>query len=144
MFKLNDLMVKVKSIINEIPRANEMLLIPELGLVTVAGFLSEVCELVQHSHPRQIQKLAGLSLKEYSYGKHKGQTTIKKRGRRKLRALLFKAIMPMVATNKEFKALHEYYTPRANNPIKKKQSLIALCCKLIRVLYAIGTKRCCL
>ncbi|SHE63121.1 IS110 family transposase [Caloramator proteoclasticus] len=140
MLKLNDLLVKVEAIISEIPGAKEMLLIPGLGLVTVAGFLSEVCELTQYAHPRQIQKLAGLTLKEHSSGKHKGQTTITKRGRRKLRALLFKAIMPLVAINNEFKALHKYYTTRANNPLKKKQSLIALCCKLIRVLYAIGTK----
>jgi transposase len=140
MLKLEDLMVKVEAILNEIPGAKEMMLIPGLGLVTVAGFLSEVCELAKYAHPRQIQKLAGLTLKEYSSGKHKGQTTITKRGRRKLRALLFKAIMPMVANNKEFKALHQYYTTRTNNPLKKKQSLIALCCKLIRVLYAIGIK----
>jgi transposase len=138
MLKLADLMVKVESILSEIPGTKEMMLIPGLGLVTVAGFLSEVSEMAQYAHPRQIQKLAGLTLKEYSSGKHKGQTTITKRGRRKLRALLFKAIMPMVAKNKEFKALHQYYTTRTNNPLKKKQSLIALCCKLIRVLYAIG------
>lgn len=140
MLNLEDLMVKVEVMLSEIPGAKEMMLIPGLGLVTVAGFLSEVCELVQYAHPRQIQKLAGLTLKEYSSGKHKGQTTITKRGRRKLRALLFKAIMPMVAKNKEFKALHQYYTKRTNNPLKKKQSLIALCCKLIRVLYAMGIK----
>jgi transposase len=140
MLKLDDLLVKVENLISEIPGAKEMLCITGLGLVTVAGFLSEVCELAQYAHPRQIQKLAGLTLKEYSSGKHKGQTTITKRGRRKLRALLFKAIMPMVAKNQEFKALHQYYTTRTNNPLKKKQSLIALCCKLIRVLYAISTK----
>ena len=27
------------------------------------------------------------------------------------------------------------------NPLKKKQSLIALCCKLIRVMYALGTQQ---
>ncbi len=30
-----------------------------------------------------------------------------------------------------------YYTTRANNPLKKKQSVIAISCKLIRVFYAI-------
>lgn len=140
MLKLENLMVKVAAILDKIPGSKEMMLIPGLGLVTVAGFLSEVGELAKYSHPRQIQKLAGLTLKEYSSGRHKGQTTITKRGRRKLRALLFKAIMPMVAKNNEFKALHHYYTTRLNNPLKKKQSLIALCCKLMRVLYAIGTK----
>ncbi len=98
-----------------------MMLILGLGLVTVAGFLSEVCELAQYAHPPQIQKLADFTLKEYSSGKHKGQTTITKRGRRKFRASLFKAIIPMVAKNKEFKVLYEYYTTRANNPLKKKQ-----------------------
>lgn len=140
MTKLEKLMVKVENIINKIPGAKEMMLIPGLGLATVAGFLSEVCELAQYAHPRQIQKLAGLTLKENSSGNHKGETTITKRGRRFLRSVLFKAMMPMVAKNNEFRLLHKYYTTRANNPLKKKQSLIALCCKLIRLLYAIGTK----
>lgn len=140
MLKLDELMSKVQKIVDKIPGANEMILIPGLGLASVAGFLSEVCDLTNYAHPRQIQKLAGLTLKESSSGSHKGQTTITKRGRRKLRSLLFKAIMPMVSNNENFKVLHRYYTTRPNNPLKKKQSLIALCCKLIRVLFAIGTK----
>ena len=36
--------------------------------------------------------------------------------------------------------MHEYYTTRANNPLKKKQSVIAISCKLIRVFYAILAK----
>ncbi|MFW5677884.1 MAG: transposase, partial [Acetivibrio ethanolgignens] len=70
-------------------------------------------------------------------GKHKGQTTISKRGRSKLRAVLFNAAIPLIAKNPEFRSLHEYYTTRANNPLKKKQSVIAISCKLIRVFYAI-------
>lgn len=138
--RLEKLMLKIENIVHKIPGASQMIAINGLGLVTVAGYLSEVCDLFNYSHPRQIQKLAGLNLKENSSGEHKGQTSITKRGRRKLRSILFKAIMPMVAKNEEFKALHEYYTTRSLNPLKKKQSLIALCCKLIRVLYAIGTK----
>ena len=72
-----------------------------------------------------------------SSGKHKGQTTISKRGRSKLRAVLFNAAIPLIAKNPEFKSLHEYYTTRANNPLKKKQSVIVISCKLIRVFYAI-------
>ncbi|WP_420832494.1 hypothetical protein [Paenibacillus periandrae] len=49
--------------------------------------------------------------------------------------------MPLVAKNKEFKALHKYFTIRSQNPLKKKQSLIALCGKLIRVLHTLGTKQ---
>ena len=46
----------------------------------------------------------------------------------------------MIATNPEFRILHEYYTTRAVNPLKKKQSVIAISCKLIRVFYAILAK----
>jgi transposase len=98
-------------------------------------------DIERFEHPRQIQKLAGLNIKENSSGKHKGQTTISKRGRRKLRSILFQAILPVVASNKEFQELHKYYTTRNVNPLKKKQSLILLCCKLIRVFYAILKKK---
>ena len=50
--------------------------------------------------------------------------------------------MPLVAKNTAFKALHAYFTTRKNNPLKKMQSLIAICNKLIRILFAIGTKQC--
>jgi hypothetical protein len=85
--------------------------------------------------------LTGLNLIENSSGKHKGKTTISKRGRSRLRSLLFRAIMPLVTKNQEFKKLHEYYTTRKDNPHKKKQSLILLCCKLIRIIYTIMTKQ---
>src|SRR5699024_6454784 len=105
-----------------------------------AGFVSEVGDLRRFKSPKQIQKLAGLALKENSSGKHKGQTRISKRGRSRLRAVLFQGVMPLVSKNKEFGEIHKYYTTRRDNPLKKKQSLIAVCCKLIRVLYAMLTK----
>jgi transposase len=119
----------------------QILQIKGVGLVTAAGFMAEVGDMSRFEHPRQIQKLAGLNLKETSSGKHKGKTTISKRGRSRLRALLFQGIMPLVATNPEFKELHKYYITREINPLKKKQSLILLCCKLIRVFFALVNKR---
>ncbi len=50
--------------------------------------------------------------------------------------------MPLVAKNTAFKALHEYFTKRPNNPLKKMQSLIAICNNLIRILFTIGKKQC--
>ena len=43
--------------------------------------------------------------------------------------------------NDEFKMLHKHYTTRRENPLKKKQSLILLCCNLIRIFYALINKR---
>ena len=37
--------------------------------------------------------------------------------------------------------LHEHYTNRKENPLNKKQSLILLCCKLIRIFFAIMNKQ---
>jgi transposase len=134
-------MNEVMDILDEIPGTAQMLNIPGVGAVTVAGFLAEVGDLNSYDHGQQIIRLAGLNLKENSSGKRKGRTGITKRGRSRLRALLFRCVMPMVAKNEEFKALHKYFTTRNQNPLKKKQSLIALCGKLIRVLHTLGTKQ---
>ncbi|WP_337956413.1 IS110 family transposase [Halalkalibacter alkalisediminis] len=53
-----------------------MLAITGIGKDTIAGFYAEVGDLRYYSHPRQIIKLAGLSLMEHTSGKHKGQTRI--------------------------------------------------------------------
>lgn len=135
--QLDAVMEEIEKLCRKIPESEQMLAIKGIGVITVAGFLAEVGDVRRFESPRQIQKLAGLSLRENSSGKHKGQTTISKRGRSKLRAVLFNAAIPLIAKNPEFKSLHEYYTTRANNPLKKKQSVIAISCKLIRVFYTI-------
>ncbi|KON96730.1 transposase, partial [Aneurinibacillus migulanus] len=79
--------------------------------------------------------------KENRSGKHRGKTRITKRGRPRLRALLYKAIRPLVAKNPAFKALHTYYTTRQENPLRKQQSLIALCCRLLRIMFVLARKQ---
>lgn len=133
--------LEIEQIALQVPGVKEILTIKGVGIITAAGFIAEVGDITRFTHPSQIQKLAGLNLIENSSGTHKGKTSISKRGRSRLRALLFRVIMPLVAKNKEFKLLHEYYTNRKDNPLKKKQSLILLCCKLIRIIYTIVTKQ---
>lgn len=36
--------------------------------------------------------------------------------------------------------LHKYYTTRMDNSLKKKQSLIVIACKLLRIIYTILKK----
>ena len=137
---MDEIETKLGEIVLTIPGVERLLEIKGIGIKTVAGFLAEVGDISRFDHPKQIIKLAGLNLRENSSGNHKGETTITKRGRSRLRAILFRAILPMVAKNAEFNALHKYYTTRKDNPLKKKQSLIALCNKLIRVAYTVITK----
>jgi transposase len=140
LHQYEQIMNLVEELAKQIPGLAEMLKIKGVGLITAAGFAAEVGDISRFEHPRQIQKLAGLNLKENSSGKHKGKSSISKRGRRRLRSLLFQAIMPIVAKNEEFRELHHYYTTRSQNPLKKKQSLVLLSCKLIRVFFALLTK----
>jgi transposase len=138
--QIDGLMVLVEELIQQIPGAVEMMSIPCIGLVTVAGFLAEIGDMSGYNHSQQIVRHAGLSLRENSSGLHKGETTISKRGRCRLRALLYRAALTLVGKNQEFRALHIYFTTRRENPLKKKQSMIAICNKLIRVMFELGTK----
>lgn len=130
----------VEELVQQIPGIAEILKISGIGMATAAGFLAEVGDINRFSHSEQIQKLAGLNVAECSSGKYKGQSKISKRGRRQLRSVLFQAVLPLVAKNAEFRELHAYYTKRSQNPLKKKQSLIVLSCKLIRILFVILKK----
>lgn len=115
--------------------------VPGLGDTTIVDLLAEIGSFSHYEDPRQLIKLAGLTLRENSSGQHKGQKRISKRGRRKLRALLFRVMMPMIRHNVAFRELHEYYTNRQVNPLRKKQSIVVLCGKLLKVLHGISTKR---
>lgn len=138
--QLNKIEGKIEELFMQVPGASEMIAIKGVGIITAAGFVAEVGDITRYEHPKQIQKLAGYNLVENSSGKHKGETTISKRGRKRLRSYLYKMIMPILANNAEFQMLHEYYTTRKENPLKKKQSMIVLCCKLIRIFFAILKK----
>ena len=137
MEQMEKLNIELESLLHKLPQAEEVLKMKGIGVVSVAGFFAEVGDLRRFESPKQIQKLAGLAIRENSSGKHKGQTTISKRGRARLRAVLFNAAITLVGRNGAFKSIHEYYIGRKANPLKKKQSIVAVSCKLIRIIYAI-------
>ena len=120
-----------------VPYADKLLAIKGVGLITVAGFLAEVGDVRRFDSPKQIQKLAGLEVKENSSGKHRGRSSISKRGRKRMRKILFQVMLPMIQNNAAFGEIYQYFTTRQKNPLKGKQAIIAAGCKLIRVFYAI-------
>ena len=124
----------------EIPYAKNILEISGIGENTLSGILAEMGDISRFDDVKEIQKLSGLGLVACSSGKHKGETKISHRGRKRLRYWLFQAAKSAVAHAEEFKELHVYYTTRADNPLKKMQSVIAVACKLIRIFYTILTK----
>ena len=130
---LEETILKVKHV-------EKLLAIKGVGTVTIAGFIAEIGDVRRFKSPKQIQKYAGLELVESSSGKHKGKTRISKRGRRKLRKILYQVMIPLLARNKEFREIYDYYITRVKNPLKRRQAMVAVSCNLIRVFYAILTK----
>ena len=133
----SDIMALIEEILKQIPGADRLLSVPGAGVVTVAGFLSEVGDINRFSDPKQIQKLAGLAVVENSSGKRKGLPGISRRGRSRLRWVLYLAAMSMVKHNKEMRTYHRYYTTRKKNPLKKIQSLMAIAGRIARIFYGI-------
>ena len=79
-----------------------------------------------------------MELVENSSEKHKGTTRISKRGRRKLRKILYQ--VSLLARNKEFRGIYDYYVTCIKNPLKRRQAMVVVSCKLICVFYAALTK----
>ena len=121
----------------EIPYAENLLEIEGIGENILAGILAEMGDVSRFDDVKEIQKLSGLGLVACSSGKHKGETKISHRGRKRLRFWLFQAARSAVSHSEEFKTLHVYYTTRPDNPLKKMQSLIVIACKILRVIFTI-------
>lgn len=135
-----ELMEMLEQKLSEIPYIDKLLEIKGIGLKTVSGFIAEVGDITRFDNPKQLQKLAGYAIVECSSGKHKGESHISYRGRKRLRYVLYEASISLIARNEEFKEVHYYYRTRKKNPLKKMQSVIAVACKALRVFYMILRK----
>lgn len=111
-----------------------------IGIVSAAMFFGEVGEIKRFKSYEQIRRYAGLNLVENSSGIHKGKTKISKRGRSGLRSIVYLMACNMVSKNKEIKELYRYLTQRKENPLKKKQALVAVEGKIIQIIYTLATK----
>ena len=138
-----ELMALINEKIREVPYIDKLLEIRGVGLKTVIGFVAEVGDIKRFDDPKQIQKLSGYAIVKNQSGKHKGESHISYRGRKRLRYVMYEAAVSVVSHGPEFRSIHQYYTTRDKNPLKKMQSMIAVACKLIRIFYVIlknGTK----
>ena len=134
---LGEIEAEIHQKCREIPYAENILEIRGIGENILAGILAEMGDITRFDDVKEIQKLSGLGLVSCSSGKHKGETKISHRGRKRLRYWLFQGAKSAVVHTDEFKLLHGYYTTRKENPLKKMQSLIVIACKLLRVIFTI-------
>ena len=138
--EIEDIEAQIAQKCREVPRAENVLEIKGLGDTIVSGILAEMGDVDRFDAAKEIQKLSGLGLVACSSGKHKGQTKISHRGRKRLRYWLFQGAMSVVSHNEAFQQIHEYYTTRAVNPLKKMQSITVIACKLLRIIFTVLKK----
>ena len=108
-----------------------------VGVISAASFLGEIGNPMRFDNPRQIHRMAGYNLVEDSSGQSRSGTRISKRGRKQLRALLYRMAMVMVSQNNELKQLYQYLLTRKDNPLKKKQAMVVIAKKIVTIIYQI-------
>lgn len=119
-----------------------LLSVPGVGVVTAAWFLGEVGDLRRYEDWRQVRKLAGYDLTENTSGQRsRSKTPISKRGRPGLRQVLYQMAMTAATRNPQFRVLYRHLRTRQQNPLPGKQALVALACKLLRVLFTLAREQ---
>lgn len=135
---LNSIEREVNTLIQKIDYVQNLIEIKGVSPMFIGSLLAETGDLRNFKVPQQLLAYAGLDLKINQSGTKKGKTSISKRGNSRVRAILFKYLLPFINNNEEFKALHKYYTTRSSNQLKSMQSMIAIGCKLLRVFFGIS------
>ena len=136
--RLEDVNNRLEELAIQLDEYEYLVSIPGIGKNTVIDLIAETGSLKQYKHPRQLLKLAGLTLREDSSGKHEGKKKISKRGRKRLRNLLYRAILPLLQNNGVFKELYQYYTTRSGNPLKHKEATVVLSGKLLKIFFGLS------
>jgi transposase len=129
----------MNTIIEKIPYARKMRSIRGIGTVTIAGLIGEVGDFGAFSTQRQIMKFAGLNLYEVSSGEHRGKRRISKRGRSRIRNLLYCAALNTV---RKGGVMHDYYRRLLGNGLHKVSALVATARKLLMIIHAMMRDDC--
>ncbi len=137
---IDDIESTIESICEELPEVQKITQIKGIGITTASGIVAELGNIREYRTPKQMIKMAGLSLTENSSGQKKGKMSISKRGRKDLRKILYQAIVGMIRTNEAFHNLYYYYRYRAKNQLTGKQAIIVLVNKLLRIIHTIVVK----
>ncbi|MDT7932934.1 IS110 family transposase, partial [Clostridium perfringens] len=102
----------------------------------VASLIAEIGNINNFKSAIHLISYAGLNLQGEGSGKNKGHSWISKTGNRKIRKELYVITFNLVRHNDYFRGLYCYYKSyKRPNEKSSKEMLIALMCKLLRVVY---------
>lgn len=125
---------RMESIIQRIPCAQRIRSVKGIGTITIAGLIGEIGSFGAFSTQGEVMKFAGLNIYEVSSGKHRGKRRISKRGRSRLRNLLYLAALNTV---RKGGVMHGYYRRLLTNGLHKVSALVAVSRKLLRIIFAL-------
>jgi transposase len=115
-----------------------------LGVLHAAGLLAHIGEIGQYSGVKQLSKLAGITpTEDTSADHHRARTPMSKKGRRGLRAVLWRAVISLLRHNEVFaQYVHRLtHRPAPQHPLKKREAIGAAMNKLLRIVYALLKKQ---
>ena len=124
----------MEKILKNIPSARYIRSIPGIGTITAAGIIGEIGDFSTFRTQGEVVKFSGLNIYEVSSGKHTGKRKISKRGRSRIRNLLYLAAL---GTVKKRGIMHAYYTRLLNNGLHKTSALVATARKLLTIIHAV-------
>jgi len=131
---------RISELLSEHEMVKKMMEIDGMNIVSAANIISEIGSFSKFNDYKRLISYCGFNLRISESGARKGKTIISKVGNSRLRSYLFRVILPMIKHNKEFSELHNYYKTRNNNPLKPMQSIVALICKLLRILWGMAKR----
>jgi transposase len=139
LLELDSLDARVRQVEAEIGRllaqVDETPILTSLvGSMTAAVILGETGGLRQYSCAAAVLKLAGLNLYQISSGQYRGDRHISQMGRPLLRQTLYLAVLQHTHPGRP---LYSYYAELLRRGKPKPVALVALCCRLVRLLYAL-------
>lgn len=121
-----------------------LLSIHGLGAVNAAGILAHIGDVRAYSSAKQLPKVAGIvPIESSSAGHTASRTPMSKKGRPDFRLILYRAVIGLLRHNASINQYVTRLTTRsvAAHPLKKKEAVGAAMNKLLRIVYALLTKK---
>ncbi|MGA1847693.1 transposase, partial [Deferribacter abyssi] len=106
--------------------------------ITAAHFLAEIKDINRFANKGKLAAYAGIDPAIKQSGSMYSNGRISKKGSRSLRRILYLMASGVIKFNEYFRA---YYLKKKEEGMPHRKAMIALCNKLVRVLYAMLTKK---
>jgi transposase len=118
--------------------------VPGIGPETGSAILAEIGTVSRFGSERHLLSYAGLDLVSYQSGQYQSPARISKRGRPLLRKAAYQAVNVAVISSRQNalkRKYHQILAQHGNTKDTRQKAKVKLCSKLLRVVYAVLSKR---